>query len=30
MINLKPNEPSIKKSKNRDGADQVKILLVDD
>jgi signal transduction histidine kinase len=29
-MNLKPNESNFKKSKNRDGADQIKILLVDD
>src|ERR1035441_6387536 len=30
MMNLKPKESNFNKSKNRDGADQVKILLVDD
>ena len=30
IMNLKPNESNFKKSKNRDGADQIKILLVDD
>jgi response regulator RpfG family c-di-GMP phosphodiesterase len=29
MINSKVNEPSLKKSKDRDGTDQTKILLVD-